>query len=552
VVTEITDTVQLLSPKNNALVKSSRPELKWTASPAGLVEVSVSRSPDFPDNKTFTFFSQKKNNYLQPDFALASGKWYWKAKAYNPNLKSSQYASFVISKDASKYPVAIFPLWENKYSGQHPILKAKIYPPQTINGLNITIANQKAKIISMQNGLLSFSPAQKIGKSIYNVIIKTNKQSHNFIYSTVESPNKISFRKDKIMLINNKAFFPLGAYRDPSDSIDDFSGLQEAGFNLTHDYRFETPAKNKGTLKEAKKYLKNAERHAIKVFMGIRRNDVRKLNSPAIQKYCAVLKGYKSLLTWYLYDEPLCTHSMIPIIGLEKAYKAIKSVDSTHPVNIVFAMMPTAKEMKSLNKTFDLFWTDNYPVKADVFDVPQYYDFLLKSKAKAGKKPFWSVIQAFDPNIWYEKSKVPKYPTPKQSRLLAHLSLAAGAEGIIWYWSPSRMTYNIKKDTPHIWKGICDTVQEIKSLIPFLTGNRSKYSLQIHPNLRYWSYAANGKRVLAIMNISNQKMQVDISIKLSSKNLIRRFETGKKIKLSSGKLQASLDAYEVKIYIWNE
>jgi hypothetical protein len=95
-------------------------------------------------------------------------------------------------------------------------------------------------------------------------------------------------------------------------------------------------------------------------------------------------------------------------------------------------------------------------------------------------------------------------------------------------------------------------VQEIKSLIPFLTGNRSKYSLQIHPNLRYWSYAANGKRVLAIMNISNQKMQVDISIKLSSKNLIRRFETGKKIKLSSGKLQASLDAYEVKIYIWNE
>jgi hypothetical protein len=67
---------------------------------------------------------------------------------------------------------------------------------------------------------------------------------------------------------------------------------------------------------------------------------------------------------------------------------------------------------------------------------------------------------------------------------MGHILLAAGSDGLIWYWGP-KSAYHIKNDAPHVWKGICTTTLEIKKLLPYLVGDRSKIKLDIPGNIQY-------------------------------------------------------------------
>lgn len=465
-----------------------------------------------------------------------------------PTLKAKKTFSFRVPSGIPLRSVRITPLWENKFSSLQPLLKVQVYPELNTDKVEVAVDGVSSKILSCNNNVIIFKPTQKLKKGVYDINIIVNKQSHHFVYSTVESENKISFRKDKIMLLNGKPFFPIGAYRDPSDSISDFSGVKEAGFNMTHSYLFE---EQKGNLKKALQYLENAQKNNIKVFMGINRENLKNLETNEIQKYCASIKAQKSLLAWYLFDEPIY-HKLSPIC-LERGYQAIKSVDKDHPVSLLFCRMPTSVDEKQMaNDALDIFWTDKYLIKNNNFNTNEYNDFLLESKENAGEKPFWSVIQGSDLNVWPDGvSKTAKYPTPLQTRLLAHMSLAAGATGLIWYWGPKR-AYHITKDAPAVWQGICETVKEINELTPYLVGEREKYPIKLPKQVKYWSAAANGKRILTLVNTADNEVAFKTSFNVKAGVLIKDFYSQKIVEQKENMVNVRLNRYEVKIYYWSE
>ncbi|MFA6716738.1 MAG: hypothetical protein WCS27_15260, partial [Victivallaceae bacterium] len=286
-VKEMSNPLVLQAPENNALLTTSRPEFKWSPKYSGVV--LLSQNPSFPENATFSLFSYKPVDCIRPKFALASGKWYWKVKTFYPNFTSKEPFSFEVAPDAPKRPVKIIPLWINKFSSAQPKLTFQIYPQQEIRNIDIKLNGVKGRILSNKNGLVTFEPAQNLNKGAYDVSITVEKQSFDFVYSTTESSNKITFRKDKVMLLNGKPFFPVGAYRDPSDSLHDFSGLHEAGFNVTHSYSFED--QKTADIQAAKNYLELAEKNNIKVFMGINRRKIKDIDTVWVQKFCANLKG---------------------------------------------------------------------------------------------------------------------------------------------------------------------------------------------------------------------------------------------------------------------
>jgi hypothetical protein len=135
---------------------------------------------------------------------------------------------------------------------------------------------------------------------------------------------------------------------------------------------------------------------------------------------------------------------------------------------------------------------------------------------------------------------------------MAHMALSAGATGLLWYWGPKAHAYHISKDAPIVWKGICRTVQEIKQLTPYLVGNREKYSLNVPAQIKYWSAVANSKRVLTLLNISDQPTEISVDLKLSKDLPVKRFSSKETISLNNGKLVERFDGYEVKIYYWEE
>lgn len=290
----------------------------------------------------------------------------------------------------------------------------------------------------------------------------------------------IAIREDGILMINEEPFFPVGAYRDPSDTLTNFDSLKEAGFNLTHSYFFEERA-GEPVLddKSAATYLEEAERNGFKVFMGLDRNTVKTHNFEAIRNRVEALRKYPALLGWYLMDEP--EYQGISPELLSKVGNLVKSIDPLHPT-ITVTSRPDC--FAKYQKAVDILWTDPYP-------VPYHSVSMVSERVQAAvravknKKPVWAVIQVHDLERWKGHKSLHELrenyrPTPKEIRIMTYLAISSGAKGIIYYWLPheyklSFNTYHIKKDVPKIWEGLKRIVKELRRLTPILVAKRKSF-----------------------------------------------------------------------------
>ena len=491
----------------------------------------------------------RENGRVTLDFSLTKGKWYWMVNA-KPAIASLAKSSFEVNNVNSLEKVKVVELWKNKFTGAVPELKFKVFPYLKNNKVTVKIDGKDAVVKDIGSGFYSFIPSQKIAEKVYHVEIIVNGKTSKFIYSTVNRKNKISFRKDNTMLIDGKPFFPVGTYRDPSDWLI-FTGVKEGGFNMAHSYCFEEESV---PVKKAKKYLADAERNGIKVFMGISRKKIAELDKFWLQNFCASLKNSSSLVTWYLFDEPIAHR--IPLFTLSSTIDYLRSVDSETPISTLFTKY-AVNDSKNLkwyrdSKLMDIFWFDHYPVHKATFDAVYYYKLHCKAQKAAGSSPFWAVVQGSDLNVYPNaKTKTVRYPTAIQTRLMAHILLAAGADGLIWYWGP-KSAYHIKKDAPHVWAGICKTTREIKKLLPYLVGDRTKIKLAVPGNIQYWSAKNKSKHIVSIINLSDKPTKAKIKFPNSTPEHLILFGTDKTKTLDNSTLNIVLKSYEVKIYSWEE
>ena len=366
---------------------------------------------------------------------------------------------------------------------------------------------------------------------------------------------KVTFRKDGIMLINKKPFFPIGAFRNFSSS--NGAELKKSGFNMTHEYLFEySNIKGEEIIKKAKKFLKDAHDNDLKVFMGIPRMAIKSGNIEEITKYVSALKNMPALTTWYLYDEPIMRK--IPANLLHKAAKAIRSVDPNHPVSMLFNYIrgPIA-EKKKYTDMVDIVWVDPYPIGSQSKDPINVVgeNVSIAYKVTDNKKPVWSVIQAFQWEYYFRKKTVqkdgaPTVPSKNQFRYMNYLALASGAKGLFYYWAPESY-YHIKNDAPEIWNSICGVVKELNTLKPFLTAYADKKSPNVPSGFKLWTRKAGGKRVFAIINYHNKPQLFKWSLPWKNGGILKSFPNNKKISLAKNKFNLKFNPLEVKVFMLN-
>jgi hypothetical protein len=549
-VEEITawDSPKAVAPQQGETVASRRPLLRWEADlPEESYELELSPSPDFPAAQT-----QRQRVWAdeaRPDAPLTPGVWHWRLRTVTAltRLPPTKPRSFTVPPDAAAWPPRLVPRWTNDATPQ-PTLAADLVPADWVTEIRATIGGQTATV-ERDGERVRITAAAKLPKGVFDVHIVARgpgdrQADFHDLFCHKKPAIATTFREDGIMLVDGKPFFPIGSYRDPSDTLTDFAGLRQAGFNVTHDYYFENAGR---TVADARAYLRAAHENELRVFLGSSRPAIRRGDVMRWKRWTGELMDEPALLTWYMMDEPIC--QKVPQAAFVQLQQAIRQMDSGHPASLLLARIaPVTDIQRAYAETCDILWCDPYPIPSRSLN-------LVREKAEACRdaagpnRPFWVVLQGFDWRYWNEKGAAfEKYgqeitrPTPDETRAMAHLALSSGAHGLVWYWSP-KSCYQIQRQAPTVWQGICDTVQELNRLHPYLVAPRSKAdAIDLPAPFQGWSRTANGARVLAIVNASDEAAKP----RLPAEEELLDWRTGKP---PTGE---PIPAWGTDIYTWRE
>ena len=281
----------------------------------------------------------------------------------------------------------------------------------------------------------------------------------------------------KCVLVDGKAFFPIGVYSAGADS---FEKLAEAGFNTVHTYGWEGVS----SYGDGDAWLDAAQEHGLKALVGLYRPRVKGMELEGCVPRIEHVRDHPALLAWHTMDEP--SWDKEGDMGkdyMPAAYELVKQHDSDHPVTAVTCHFG---DMDLFEATVDVMQADYYPVPP----IPaEWYSgtgfrgvkmFVDKwREASGGEKPFWYVGQIFDFSVSKEKSyDVPdewkRLPTGEELRAMTYTAVAAGARGII-YWSYSRLMgddwIRDPADRERFWGDLVEVVGELNELMPLLTAD---------------------------------------------------------------------------------
>jgi hypothetical protein len=272
-----------------------------------------------------------------------------------------------------------------------------------------------------------------------------------------ESANKVSFRKDTVLMVNGKAEFPLGLYYLPGSDVASASQkTAEAGFNLVSQGWM-----NDKTIAEAEKNHLYTMAYLPYTFQNINNGQIDK---GVTQK----LRRSTSSLGYYGADEPDITLSRNLFV---KSLQQIEKIDPDHPDMTVFAERPDMPDLPPFDITeFKKNYKGNPDDLTDLPDSITIDDFKAWYIKKSGTeiisfdyydpnktdsdtlgvgeitKKYVQDLRAgkFGPNakaVWVTLSAHSEVPrTLKNMRFQAIDVVANGATGILWWDWPEGCT----------------------------------------------------------------------------------------------------------------
>jgi len=550
--------IQPLTPSDGDSLQTALPEFQWEdcaelIHPLGLSRYSgqleLSQEPSFQGKNVIRFFPELSERSFRLDRALAPGTWHWRINLLRDGIAfpPSPFVSFEISKEAICWPPQLVQDWSWS-DAPRPKLALRVRPSKAdIREVEAQINGKQAKVLSQKGGRISFRPRTKVPRGVHHVQVTVHPDGKGRgaksemstldafqpvtiegIFCNKEPACRVSFRRDGLMLVDGEATFPIGAYRDPSDREDVFDGLLEGGFDLTHSYRMDNEAIHRP--QERRQYLESAHANGIGVFLGMPRDMVRERKTLELARYVADTMDTPGLLAWYQFDEPeiqACSPE-----ALMQTYRALSAVDPFHPkITLVCSIgFPVKDTFRRYAEGCDVFWEDPYPVPSKPLLMVE--EKILACREAAGpSKPVWCVLQGHSWEAWHAwkglkvKNKgqrseasiaamkvtgtIPATrPTAKETRCMAHLAIAAGSKGLIWYWSPNYAVH-VKEDSPEIWHGIKETVKELRELIPWLIAEPTPDDEVRPPEpLRCWSRLHEGKRIVAVINPTKEEVAI--------------------------------------------
>ncbi|MBI3922669.1 MAG: carbohydrate binding domain-containing protein [Armatimonadetes bacterium] len=370
------------------------------------------------------------------------------------------------------------------------------------------------------------------------------------IFKKMEMTPLVAIGQDNTILVQGKAFFPIGIYEMPATekSIKDAA---DAGFNL-----MQAGGGGASTLKTV---LDRASKYNLMMWVVMGGNmdlssDVE-ARKKVMQDTVAAVGNHPNLLVWESIDEPAWGSQSAD--GLIAGYRFLRNLDGNHPIWTNHAPRNTITTLAYYNQATDIAGCDIYPVPEpqQQSDLPNktlavVADETDKSVASVnGRKPVFMVLQGFG---WGELSGGDKskaiVPTLEQSRFMAYNAIVHGANGIL-YWG----THYTRKPSK-FFSELKSLVSELKCMAPvFLAKPATGPQVRSQPtSVEIAVRELNGNTFIIAVNTKATASRATVSrlpVKDGQK-LRLLYDDGKpeRLKVVKGQIAFDLEGYGVKVF----
>jgi hypothetical protein len=368
----------------------------------------------------------------------------------------------------------------------------------------------------------------------------------------------VSFGKRGELVVDGKPRFIRGGYRsgDGDNLTERLSSAADAGFDLVHDYRFESMNVANGAqdyIQTARSYLRRADELGLGVFLGLPREAVKQGDEQAITQIVKALSSEHALWMWYLFDEP--NPNKVSPEAVSRVHDLLRRLDPQHPAIILANKPNTAQQYQPY---CDVLWVDKYPFTAtgeSKVSLRSQSDALKTAKGAASPgKAVWPVLQAFDnrgnPNLRAKTKKPMERPNdsnhrPNEAdlRAQAHLAIANQAMAVVYYWAPEDW-YSMRRDTPGVWRSLSRVLRELHDLEPVLLAPDAAGAVTMkgggnNDDVSMWTRTKDGRIYVGVVN---ENVHSPANVKLDASR-----GGGVKQILGDGSVQATGNHYDVRL-----
>ncbi len=144
-------------------------------------------------------------------------------------------------------------------------------------------------------------------------------------------------------------------------------------------------------------------------------------------------KGNKSVIAWYLCDEPT-NGTPIPPDDMRAAFELVRKLDPSRRIAVAF---PPGDVDSAYFGPLDIFMSHKYPLRAgraQFVGLETFYEWVINSdeQAKKNGKEFWAIIQGHQAPD-YPQGDVRATPTEPEVRYMLYSAVQGGATGVFVY-----------------------------------------------------------------------------------------------------------------------
>lgn len=360
---------------------------------------------------------------------------------------------------------------------------------------------------------------------------------------SVRSPaeREITFRNDRVMLIDGHAFFPIGVWSIGGNKsfADKMKLVAELGFNCA---RIDADD------------LDDAAEQGLMAFVHVPETLPQFSSKAEFERWDVAYRGemskimnHPSLIGYINSDEPAWRG--IAVQPLVDAYRYIRSIDPCRPIFLNEAPRGKIEDLRPYAAASDVYGVDIYPVPgpnshSDLDDkmmtsVGKYTD--ISRKVVRDSKPVWMTLQAFS---WGALTNRPPfvYPTPDENRFMAYNAIAHGATGL-FYWGVNRG----KEENWDFFRVLGVTIRELRAVSGFLVGETIKNKVSAdHPEIRILHKRAENKNCYILLNESDKNLETKISGNLPATLFV--LNENRSVSTDNGLFSERFAPYSVRVY----
>ena len=226
-------------------------------------------------------------------------------------------------------------------------------------------------------------------------------------------------------------------------------------------------------------------------------------------------KGYKSVLMWYLYDEP---HAFGEADWMRRHARLVRDLDPDHPTRSCFDKIYYSRMFLDCQ---DVNCADPYPIGSGA-EIGLVLDYARKLKSGMfASKPLIMTLQSFDWS-WFRGGNdarshgnhIRRMPTENEMRNMAWQAIAGGANGLTWYSMHSLLECLKRDNKERVIGEVLRVAREIADKIPVMLDDDVEMPgaalLPAAIGVRAWRH--DGKVHVVAVNSSREKVLCQLDL----------------------------------------